>query len=108
MAGCGYKTTSWDGPSHVRLRRRKQTIESIAAPHNDLFAGNVRFAIRKRTFASVNLNDRCGSIPAIGAQAHRTADSGQKQSLTQTVRKVRFPIRRWSFDRIAVAQNDLW
>ena len=61
MTACGYKATRWNGPSHIRLRRRKQTIESIAASHNDLFAGNVRFAIRKRTFASVNLNGRNGS-----------------------------------------------
>jgi hypothetical protein len=71
MSRYGYKATRWGGPSHVRLRLTKRTILLTAAAHNDLFVGNVRFAIRKRTFASVNLNDRCGSIPVIqcGLQA---------------------------------------
>jgi len=60
--GSGYKATRWGGPSHVRLRRRKRTILLTAAAHNDLFGGNVSFAIRKQTFASVNLNGRFGSI----------------------------------------------
>jgi hypothetical protein len=30
----------------VRFPIRKRTIEPTAAAHNDLFAGNVRFAIR--------------------------------------------------------------
>jgi hypothetical protein len=47
------------------LRLRKRTIEPIAAAHNDLFAGNVSFAIRKRTFAATDLNDRFGSIRAV-------------------------------------------
>jgi hypothetical protein len=37
-----------------------------------------------------------------------TAGFGQKQSLTETTRKVRFPIRKQSFERIAAAQNDLF
>ena len=36
-----------------------------------------------------------------------TAAFGQKQSLTETVRKVRFPIRKQTFEPIAPAQNDL-
>jgi hypothetical protein len=37
-----------------------------------------------------------------------TAISGQKQSLTETMRKVRFPIRKPTFEPIAAAQNDLF
>ncbi len=65
MSGFGYKATRWGGPSHVRLRLRKRTILLTAAAHNDLFVGNVSFAIRNRTFAATNLNDRFGSTPVI-------------------------------------------
>ena len=61
----GYKATRWGDPAHVRLRLRKRTSEPITAAHNDLFVGNVTFAIRKRTFAPANLNGRYGSIPAL-------------------------------------------
>ena len=55
MTVLGYEATRWGYPSHVRLRLRKQTSEPITATHNDLFVGNVSFAIRKRTFAATNL-----------------------------------------------------
>ncbi len=57
----GYKATKWGIPSHVRLRLRKRTSEPITAAHNNLFVGNVSFAIRKRTFALAGVNDREGS-----------------------------------------------
>ena len=63
MSGFDYKATRWGDPSHVRLSLRKRTSEPITAAHNDLFVGNVGFAIQKRTFASANVNDRFGSIP---------------------------------------------
>ena len=65
--------------ANVRLQKRKRKISPITAAHNELFVGNVSFAIRKRTFASVNLNDRCGSISVIweGSQApHRMTPYG--------------------------------
>ncbi len=37
-----------------------------------------------------------------------TAAFGQKRSFTGTVRKVRFPIRKRTFESIAAAQNDLF
>ncbi len=36
-----------------------------------------------------------------------TAAFGQKQSFTGTMPKVRFPIRKRTFEQIAAAQNDL-
>ena len=38
----------------------------------------------------------------------RTAGIGQKQSLAETMRKVRFTIRKRTFEAIAAAQNDLF
>jgi hypothetical protein len=46
------------------LSPRKRTSELTAAAHNDLFVGNVSFAIRKQTFASSFMNGNLGSIPA--------------------------------------------
>ena len=68
-------------PSRVRLCLRKRTIELIAAAHNDLFVGNVSFAIRKRTFAATNLNDRFGSTPALRGchTIDRFCDAGEGQ-----------------------------
>ncbi len=63
VSPCGYKATRWNDPSNVRLRLTKRTIEPIAVAHNDLFVGNVSFAIPKRTFAATHLNDLFGSIP---------------------------------------------
>jgi hypothetical protein len=37
-----------------------------------------------------------------------TAAIGQKQSLTETMPNVRFPIRKRTFEPIAAAQNDLF
>ncbi len=65
MTVLGYEATRWGDPSHVRLSQRKRTSEPITAAHNDLFVGNVSFAIRKQTFAATNLNDRFASIPAV-------------------------------------------
>jgi hypothetical protein len=81
MTAPGYKATRWGDPSHVRLSLRKRTSEPITAAHNDLFVGNVSFAIRKRTFASVNLKDRCGSTPALRGYhtIDRFCDAGEGQ-----------------------------
>jgi hypothetical protein len=62
-----------------RLQIRTRTFEPTAAAHNDFFVGNVSFAIRKRTLATVNFNDRCGSILVVqvGLQApHWMTGSG--------------------------------
>jgi hypothetical protein len=37
-----------------------------------------------------------------------TAAFGQKQSLTETARKVRVPIRKQTFEPVAAAHNDLF
>ena len=81
MTACGYKATRCGVPSHVRLRLRKRTSEPITAAHNYLFGGNVSFAIRKQTFASVNLNGRCGSTPALRGchTIERFCDAGEGQ-----------------------------
>jgi hypothetical protein len=83
MSASGYKATRWGDPSHVRLRLRKRTSEPITAAHKDLFVSNVCFAIRKRTFAATNLNDRFGSIPALEwtkFRRRRMSPSGYKRT----------------------------
>jgi hypothetical protein len=61
MTACGYKATRWGGLSHVRYRLRKRTSEPITAAHNDLFVGNVSFAIQLRTFAASIVNGKAGA-----------------------------------------------
>ena len=68
MSEFGYKATRWSTGSHVRLHRKKPTIAPTTAAHNDRLVGNVRFAIRKPTFASVSLKGRCGSECVIRPQ----------------------------------------
>ncbi len=48
MAGFGQKQSFTGTMPKVRFLIRKRTIEPIAAAHNDLSLGNVRFAISKR------------------------------------------------------------
>jgi hypothetical protein len=76
IAAYGYKATRWGDPSHVGLHLRRRTSEPITAAHKDLFVGNVGFAIRNWTFATVNLNDHCGSVPAIPLERQEPARSG--------------------------------
>ncbi len=73
MTAVGYKATSWGGPSNVRSRRIKRTIELIDAAHNDRLVGNVCFAIRKPPFAEADVNDCCGSEPVIPLQRRESA-----------------------------------
>ena len=81
MTACGYKATRWGGLSHVRYRLRKRTSEPITAAHNDLFVGNVRFAIREPTLAPSIANGRIGSTPALRSchTIERFCDAGEGQ-----------------------------
>ena len=54
-AAFGQKQSLAETMRKVRFPIRKQTFEPIAAAQNDLFAGNVRFAIRKRKKLAVSV-----------------------------------------------------
>ncbi len=54
MAGIGQKQSLAETMPKVRFPIRKRTFEAIAAAHDDLFVGNVGFAIRKRKKLAVS------------------------------------------------------
>ncbi len=86
-------TARWGGPSHVRLRKRKRTIELTAAAHNEFYEGNVGFAIRLRTFAALIVNGNLGSIPAFEGtrfRHQRMSACGYKRTLWDRAWNVRF------------------
>jgi hypothetical protein len=47
------------------LSPSKQTIELTAAAHNEIYEGNVGFAIQLRAFAASIVNGNLGSTPAL-------------------------------------------
>ena len=61
----GYKSTGRADPFYVRRPRVMPTMVPVAAAHNELFQGNVVFAIRLRTFAAIIVNGNLGSFSVI-------------------------------------------